>query len=105
MQKVGNFLSGKTHLENREKLYLFSKTKKKQGARFCKWRTTVSIPAGPTNIALQDAAYGLARYATISQGEFFLPFSLFGGSASGSNIDGENSKEKKLHSLFFPFSL
>ena len=45
------------------------KNENHQGARFCKWRTTVSIPAGPTNIALQDAAYGLARYGAISQGE------------------------------------
>jgi len=45
----------------------------KAGARFCKWRTVVSIPAGPSNIALQDAAYGLARYAAISQNAGLVP--------------------------------
>ena len=38
-----------------------------QGARFCKWRSTVSIPSGPTTIAVRDCAYGLARYAAIAQ--------------------------------------
>ena len=39
----------------------------KAGARFAKWRAVVSIPAGPTQAALRDAAYGLARYAAIAQ--------------------------------------
>ena len=39
----------------------------KAGARFAKWRAVVSIPAGPTQMALRDAAYGLARYAAIAQ--------------------------------------
>ena len=39
----------------------------KQGARFAKWRSVISIPAGPSKIALQDCAYGLARYAAIAQ--------------------------------------
>lgn len=39
----------------------------KTGARFAKWRGVVSIPAGPTTIAVRDCAYGLARYAAISQ--------------------------------------
>lgn len=39
----------------------------KAGARFAKWRAVVSIPAGPSNLALREAAYGLARYAAISQ--------------------------------------
>lgn len=38
-----------------------------QGARFAKWRGVVSIPAGPSLIALRDCAYGLARYAAIAQ--------------------------------------
>lgn len=45
----------------------------KQGARFCKWRTTVTVGAGPTNIAVQDAAYGLARYGAISQAAGLCP--------------------------------
>ena len=45
----------------------------KAGARFCKWRTTVNIPAGPSKKALFDAAYGLARYAAIAQSEGLCP--------------------------------
>jgi hypothetical protein len=32
-----------------------------------RWRGVVSIPAGPSLIALRDTAYGLARYAAIAQ--------------------------------------
>ncbi|KAJ8556480.1 hypothetical protein K7X08_032232 [Anisodus acutangulus] len=39
-----------------------------QGARFAKWRTLVSIPNGPSALAVKEAAWGLARYAAISQG-------------------------------------
>merc|ERR1719181_2147892 len=45
----------------------------KQGARFCKWRSTVDISAGPTEIALNDCAYGLARYAAIAQDNGLVP--------------------------------
>ena len=45
----------------------------KAGARFCKWRTTVNITAGPSKKALFDAAYGLARYAAIAQSEGLCP--------------------------------
>jgi fructose-bisphosphate aldolase, class I len=45
----------------------------KQGARFCKWRSVVSIPAGPSNIAVTDCAYGLARYAAIAQANGLVP--------------------------------
>jgi fructose-bisphosphate aldolase class I len=45
----------------------------KQGARFCKWRTTVTVAAGPTAIAVRDAAYGLARYGAISQAAGLVP--------------------------------
>jgi len=45
----------------------------KQGARFCKWRSTVDISAGPTEIAVQDCAWGLARYAAIAQSEGLVP--------------------------------
>ncbi len=37
------------------------------GARFAKWRSVVSVAAGPSQIALRDCAYGLARYAAIAQ--------------------------------------
>ncbi len=37
-----------------------------QGARFAKWRTVVSIPNGPSALAVKEAAWGLARYAAIS---------------------------------------
>jgi fructose-bisphosphate aldolase class 1 len=39
----------------------------KQGARFAKWRTVISIPNGPSELAVTEAAWGLARYAAISQ--------------------------------------
>jgi fructose-bisphosphate aldolase class I len=45
----------------------------KQGARFCKWRSTVNITAGPTEAAVMDCAYGLARYAAICQEAGLVP--------------------------------
>lgn len=45
----------------------------KQGARFAKWRSVVSIPNGPTPLALNDCAYGLARYAAIAQSAGLVP--------------------------------
>ena len=45
----------------------------KAGARFCKWRSVVSIPAGPSSIAVRDCAYGLARYAAIAQNAGLVP--------------------------------
>jgi len=45
----------------------------KQGARFAKWRSVISIPAGPSQIALRDCAYGLARYAAIAQSAGLVP--------------------------------
>ncbi|KAF5940320.1 hypothetical protein HYC85_021487, partial [Camellia sinensis] len=45
----------------------------KQGARFAKWRTVVSIPCGPSALAVKEAAWGLARYAGISQDNGLVP--------------------------------
>jgi fructose-bisphosphate aldolase class I len=45
----------------------------KAGARFAKWRSVVSIPSGPSTIAVRDCAYGLARYAAISQNAGLVP--------------------------------
>ncbi|KAG6550516.1 hypothetical protein Mapa_007885 [Marchantia paleacea] len=45
----------------------------KQGARFAKWRTVVSIPNGPSELAVQEAAWGLARYAAICQDNGLVP--------------------------------
>lgn len=45
----------------------------KAGARFAKWRSVVSIPAGPSIIAQRDCAYGLARYAAICQANGLVP--------------------------------
>ncbi|KAJ9564390.1 hypothetical protein OSB04_000356 [Centaurea solstitialis] len=45
----------------------------KQGARFAKWRTVVSIPNGPSALAVKEAAWGLARYAAISQDNGLVP--------------------------------
>ncbi|CAM0874671.1 unnamed protein product [Alopecurus aequalis] len=44
-----------------------------QGARFAKWRTVVSIPNGPSEVAVKEAAWGLARYAAISQDNGLVP--------------------------------
>jgi Fructose-bisphosphate aldolase class-I len=44
-----------------------------QGARFAKWRAVVSIPAGPSPHAVTECAYGLARYAAISQAAGLVP--------------------------------
>eukprot|EP00983_Pelagomonas_calceolata_P018988 597578-Pelagomonas_calceolata.AAC.2 len=45
----------------------------KAGARFAKWRSVVSIPNGPSTIAVRDCAYGLARYAAIAQNAGLVP--------------------------------
>jgi fructose-bisphosphate aldolase class I len=45
----------------------------KQGARFAKWRAVVSIPAGPSPHAVTECAYGMARYAAISQAAGLVP--------------------------------
>jgi fructose-bisphosphate aldolase class I len=45
----------------------------KQGARFAKWRTVISIPNGPSELAVTEAAWGLARYAAISQDNGLVP--------------------------------
>ena len=45
----------------------------KAGARFAKWRSVVSVAAGPSTIALRDCAYGLARYAAIAQNAGLVP--------------------------------
>ncbi|KAJ1264977.1 hypothetical protein BS78_08G041800 [Paspalum vaginatum] len=44
-----------------------------QGARFAKWRTVVSIPNGPSELAVKEAAWGLARYAAVSQDNGLVP--------------------------------
>ncbi|KAJ3671444.1 hypothetical protein LUZ60_007523 [Juncus effusus] len=44
-----------------------------QGARFAKWRTVVSIPNGPSELAVKEAAWGLARYAAIAQDNGLVP--------------------------------
>ena len=45
----------------------------KAGARFAKWRSVVSVAAGPSMIAQRDCAYGLARYAAICQHAGLVP--------------------------------
>ncbi|XP_074566533.1 fructose-bisphosphate aldolase, chloroplastic-like isoform X1 [Curcuma longa] len=44
-----------------------------QGARFAKWRSVVSIPNGPSALAVKEAAWGLARYAAIAQDNGLVP--------------------------------
>ncbi|KAK9153005.1 hypothetical protein Sjap_000485 [Stephania japonica] len=43
-----------------------------QGARLAKWHTVVSIPNGPSALAVKEAAWGLARYAAILQALLWL---------------------------------
>ena len=43
------------------------------GARFCKWRTVISIPAGPSQLAVEEAAHGLSRYGAITQANGLVP--------------------------------
>eukprot|EP00271_Cylindrocystis_brebissonii_P011516 TRINITY_DN29359_c0_g1_i1.p1 TRINITY_DN29359_c0_g1~~TRINITY_DN29359_c0_g1_i1.p1 ORF type:complete len:391 (-),score=51.56 TRINITY_DN29359_c0_g1_i1:785-1957(-) len=45
----------------------------KQGARFAKWRSVVSIPNGATDLAVTECAWGLARYAAIAQDNGLVP--------------------------------
>ncbi|CAL5438155.1 unnamed protein product [Camellia sinensis] len=45
----------------------------KQGACFAKWRTVVSIPCGPSALAVKEVAWGLSRYAGISQDNGLMP--------------------------------
>lgn len=45
----------------------------KQGARFAKWRSVVSIPNGPSALAVHECAWGLARYAAIAQDNGLVP--------------------------------
>eukprot|EP00897_Mesotaenium_endlicherianum_P009147 jgi/Mesen1/8260/ME000445S07405 len=45
----------------------------KQGARFAKWRSVVSIPSGPSELAVTECAWGLARYAAIAQDNGLVP--------------------------------
>jgi len=44
----------------------------KQGARFAKWRTTVMV-RGHSDIAIAEAAHGLAHYASICQASGLVP--------------------------------
>jgi len=45
----------------------------KQGARFAKWRSVISIPNGPSELAVTECAWGLARYAAIAQDNGLVP--------------------------------
>jgi len=48
----------------------------KQGVRFSKWRAVFKIDETtncPTNLAIQDNAWGLARYAAICQENGLVP--------------------------------
>jgi fructose-bisphosphate aldolase class I len=45
----------------------------KAGARFAKWRSVVSIPNGPSDLAVRECAWGLARYAAAAQSAGLVP--------------------------------
>jgi fructose-bisphosphate aldolase class I len=63
----------------------------KQGARFAKWRTVISIPNGPSDLAVTEAAWGLARYAAISQDNGLVPIV-----EPEVLLDGEHSIDRTL---------
>ncbi|KAJ1254747.1 hypothetical protein BS78_K331800 [Paspalum vaginatum] len=63
----GPWCQGLDGLASREAAYY------QAGARFAKWRTVVSIPNGPSELAVKEAAWGLARYAAISQDNGLVP--------------------------------
>ncbi|CAN6451821.1 unnamed protein product [Victoria cruziana] len=63
----------------------------RQGARFAKWRTVVSIPCGPSALAVKEAAWGLARYAAISQDNGLVPIV-----EPEILLDGDHSIDKTL---------
>ena len=67
-----------------------------QGARFAKWRAVVSIPAGPSPAAVNEAAYGLARYAAISQAAGLVPIVEPEVTLDGDH-DIERTFEVRLH--------
>jgi len=64
----------------------------KQGARFAKWRSTVSIAAGPTDLAVRETAWGLARYAAICQEGGLVPII-----EPEILLDGDHSIDTTLH--------
>ncbi|XP_042456927.1 fructose-bisphosphate aldolase 1, chloroplastic-like [Zingiber officinale] len=63
----------------------------KQGARFAKWGTVVSIPSGPSALAVKEAAWGLARYAAIAQDNGLVPIV-----EPEILLDGDHSIERTL---------
>ncbi|RMZ56505.1 hypothetical protein APUTEX25_001352 [Auxenochlorella protothecoides] len=64
---LGEYISGLDGLDVRCGEYY------RAGARFAKWRSVVSIPSGPTPLAVRDCAYGLARYAALAQSAGLVP--------------------------------
>ena len=66
----------------------------KQGARFCKWRTALEINDAkgmPSNVAVTEAAWGLARYARICQEAGLVPIV-----EPEILMDGEHTIEKTI---------
>jgi fructose-bisphosphate aldolase class I len=62
------YTQGLTDMDKRTAAYY------KQGARFAKWRAIVKIGNGlPSAYAIQETAWGLARYAAISQANGLVP--------------------------------
>lgn len=83
-----NYCSGLDGLYDRAVSYY------KQGARFCKWRTALEINEAkgmPSNVAVTEAAWGLARYARICQEAGLVPIV-----EPEILMDGEHTIEKTI---------
>jgi fructose-bisphosphate aldolase class I len=67
---------GETNTQGLTDLHVRSKKYYEAGARFAKWRNVIKIDAAngcPSELAVQDCAYTLARYASISQANGLVP--------------------------------
>lgn len=68
--------NGETNTQGLTDLHVRSKKYYDAGARFAKWRNVVKIDVAtgcPSELAVQDCAYTLARYASISQANGLVP--------------------------------
>jgi len=67
---------GETNTQGLTDLHVRSKKYYEAGARFAKWRNVIKIDVAagcPSELAVQDCAYTLARYASISQSNGLVP--------------------------------
>jgi fructose-bisphosphate aldolase class I len=73
---LGGGATGETSTQGNDGLADRCKKYYEQGARFAKWRAVLQIDAStgaPTELAIRENAYGLARYASICQWNGLVP--------------------------------